>query len=854
MSTSSPCPCEGWHDPQVVTNPPGEPAISYRVDDFTGFRRALLQSRPGETALFGWRPAPGDLGLQALEWWAYLADILTFYNERIANESYLRTAQLPASVAGLVGLLGYRPRPGIAATGQLGAIRRAGHPREPLAIPAGAQFANQATPGVPVQTFEALAPQTFMGESDARAIPAPDPSLLSAPAPSTGAQSVLLAGTIKGIAAGDELLLVKRGWAGIDDNWAWVQVAAVAPEANPYGPPNTRVTFPQVTWGVVETTARPRRMLERSVSVSVTSGSMLEFGGAAFEPGLSIIDIGGYIARHRPPPPPPAPRDTTHEAGDYRLVRPLQKAALWSQTSDGVVTSLYPDVKVRLSAVVRSIAAGDLVLFDAGASGEVALAEVSSVSEELLTEQYPNSASVKPSPPDIVLPHTLLGLKLPSGQDADAVYALPATGTAVRYAFRDVGTPIPTPAVTLSSLPATVTVPVPADFSVPDTGVQAFVEDATGAGIPVIATHNDDGSIALSAVTIPPPAFAPLQVPLRLLIDLVGVSQGATVAGETLGTGNAALANQTFQLAKKPLTYLAQGNGYRSALRIAVDGIYWTELETVYGQAADAKIFTVRQRDDGASIVRFGDGINGARLPTGSQVIAGYRWGSGATSPPAGRLTTILKPQTNLAAVHNPVPVAGGADPEAPDSIRANAPTSVLTLGRAISAEDYQAVAAQAPGVSRAAAYWTWDADSQRTLVKVYVGDGAAAAGLAAKALAGAEDPNRPIAVVEATPIALDVACTVLVAADRVAPDVGTAAQAAIEALFRPSSMAIGAALYSSEIDDALLVPGAVAVHGLVVTVDGFALFPQAVAVALPGEGAYFTLASVHISTVSADG
>jgi len=81
------CPCEATQDPQVVTNAPGLAAISYRVDDFTGFRRALLTPLDGEQSLGPWRPAPGDLGLQMLEWWAYLADILTFYNERIATRA-----------------------------------------------------------------------------------------------------------------------------------------------------------------------------------------------------------------------------------------------------------------------------------------------------------------------------------------------------------------------------------------------------------------------------------------------------------------------------------------------------------------------------------------------------------------------------------------------------------------------------------------------------------------------------------------------------------------------------------------------------------------------------------------------
>src|SRR5215472_11506493 len=107
--TPSPCPCAQAQDPHIITNPPGLPQVAYRADDFTGFRRSLLRPLPGEQAIGAWRPAPGDLGLQVLEWWAYLADVLTFYNERIANESYLRTAVQPGSIANLVALLGYRP-------------------------------------------------------------------------------------------------------------------------------------------------------------------------------------------------------------------------------------------------------------------------------------------------------------------------------------------------------------------------------------------------------------------------------------------------------------------------------------------------------------------------------------------------------------------------------------------------------------------------------------------------------------------------------------------------------------------------------------------------------------------------
>ena len=233
--------------------------------------------------------------------------------------------------------------------------------------------------------------------------------------------------------------------------------------------------------------------------------------------------------------------------------------------------------------------------------------------------------------------------------------------------------------------------------------------------------------------------------------------------------------------------------------------------------------------------------------------MASYRYGAGAARPPAGRLTTILKPQQNLASIHNPVAVWGGADAEQPADVRSNAPKSVLTFGRAISGDDYETVAALAPGVTRARAYWTWDDAHQRSLVKVYVGDDAAAGTSARSALAGADDPNRPVTVAQATPIELTVTCTLSIAPDRVAADVVAAATAAIDdpasGLFSPARMAIGQPLYASQIEAALLVAGADAVHGLSVTAGGSEIFStEPVGWADPGEGSFYVLAASTIT------
>ena len=107
----------------------------------------------------------------------------------------------------------------------------------------------------------------------------------------------------------------------------------------------------------------------------------------------------------------------------------------------------------------------------------------------------------------------------------------------------------------------------------------------------------------------------------------------------------------------------------------------------------------------------------------------------------------------------------------------------------------------------------------------MYVGDDTGAATAARSALVGAEDPNRPVAVTQATPIPLTVTCTLLIAPNRTAPEVVAAATAALgdpaNGLFSPSNMVIGQPLYASQVEAALLVAGAAAVHSLTVAAGG---------------------------------
>jgi len=188
--------------------------------------------------------------------------------------------------------------------------------------------------------------------------------------------------------------------------------------------------------------------------------------------------------------------------------------------------------------------------------------------------------------------------------------------------------------------------------------------------------------------------------------------------------------------------------------------------------------------------------------------------------------------------------VSGGQDPQTADDVRTAAPASVVTFGRAISATDYEQVAAQATGVNRAVA-------AQRTPVTVYVGGDPAAVAAVNMALAGTGDPNRRVMVAAANAIELTLSGTLVLAPGQSGSAVQKAAQEALASLFSAGSMGIGQRLYRSALDAALMVPGVIAVHHLRVTGAGRTLSE----VLDPGPGAYFDLPAgqIDIKAVSAD-
>mgnify|MGYP001390809548 CR=1 FL=1 len=168
--------CEGVEvlTPLPTANRPGLPALSYRIGTharFLGTMEARLsglhwevpraepkeQDRKEVDLVYPLKDLTSreadDLSIALLDAWATVADVLTFYQERIANEGYLRTATERRSVLELGRLVGYKPRPGVASSVYL-SYKLDDNFKDETIIPKSARSQSIPGPGELPQSFE----------------------------------------------------------------------------------------------------------------------------------------------------------------------------------------------------------------------------------------------------------------------------------------------------------------------------------------------------------------------------------------------------------------------------------------------------------------------------------------------------------------------------------------------------------------------------------------------------------------------------------------------------------------------------------------------------------------------------
>jgi photosystem II stability/assembly factor-like uncharacterized protein len=223
------------HDypPPPYYNRPGLPALSYRLGNYTAIRQRLLSQltrsfpnleQPQGVSLRKLTTRdPNDPAIALLDALAVLADVLYFYQERIANEGYLITATELKSVLELTRMVGYQISPGVAASALL-AFTVDQSPGSPaiVTIPKGIAIQSLPEQEELPQTFETH--QDFVARVEWNAL---KPRLQRSQAIDSIRRQLYLVGTSTQLQAGDLLLLLDGN--GENGNYNLLTLAAVEP-------------------------------------------------------------------------------------------------------------------------------------------------------------------------------------------------------------------------------------------------------------------------------------------------------------------------------------------------------------------------------------------------------------------------------------------------------------------------------------------------------------------------------------------------------------------------------------------------------------------------------------------------
>lgn len=818
--------------PLPVYNRPGLDALSRRIGTHATVKVALLHglSRPDLPALADLTArGDDDFAVALLDTAATAVDVVTFAVERYVNEHYLRTATEPRSLAELGRLVGYQPRPGIAATTDLVFTLQVapGAPAE-VRIPVGTAVQSSPDPGeLPVvfeTTEEVLARPAFNALRPRQRLPHPI----------TADRRLSFAGTATNLRVGDGVLY-RTGPLHVEFGVVeTVRVVDAVPDlpGRPGAPGHTDVTM----------SAPP------PTCVRPPDGGLLPYGRATvprrhrlYGTFLAAEDLDSVLATERgrlrdvagsfgTADPNPVPAALVFRRQDplfgHQAPLAVSGTALPPTYVDqwaGITVASFPGAQLgtlRLDGAHPEITAGSQVVLRSTTgwgcyqATEVAVESVAALGLSgratrlrldtgTALSGFPIRQTTAYAQPDLL---PLAGVPAPAGTPVDVI-ELDGLALGLRAGRRVVVTGEP----------------------VDDPGnVRAHATT-------IAEVRHDLGAAPCTVVTLA--RFLPgplLRGTVRIAANVAPATQGQT-RREPLGSGAATVAFQRFTLRQPPLTFLSADTpaGLASTLTIRVDGVRWTEVRSLVEAGPHDRVY-VLEVVDGVPTVQFGDGRTGARLPTGTaNVHAEYRTGSGLEGRvDAGKLTMPLSRVGGVTEVTNPAAAVGGDDPEGVDAARVNVPLRVRTLDRVVSLADYADYARAFPGVAKATAVWA-RAGNHRGVLLTVAGAGGAVVGPSdpiganlRTALRTAGDPLVAVGLVPYRPRPFRLAVQVKVAADRDRAVVLADAEAALRRGFSFPARDLGQPVARSALLALLhAVPGVVAA-----TVTGLWRYP-------PGSG-----------------
>lgn len=753
------CAGTGAETPAAKLNRPGQTALRYRVGTQPEFMASLLARLSGADfpALAPLTARTTDDPAIALcDAAATMADVISFYQERIANEAYLRTATERRSLLELASLVGYQPAPGVAASSWLAfemdqPLTADAPPVLPLLLTAGSRV--QSVPGADEapQTFETVEAITARTQWNAiRAQLCETQSIVS------DLEDLYLKGTATQLTPGDAILIVGKERLDDDTSERWdlrvlTQVEADAPADR------TRVRF---THGL--------------------GSNWPQVAPAAEQVQVYALRLRAALFGHNAPRP---------LKPDGTLMADPVPAALGADTVLIDLDNAYPKLLPQ--------------------SWLVLAAPQADKPEVIYCELYRSGKLSTLSRADYGISGRITRVEI-AGENIDKFgirrAQVLAQAEALELAQRPLSAPVQGSLVTLAGVYPELRPGQALAFS----GV-----DAQGAAVAEIALIDEAGdaiSHAAGATTVR--LDAPLKqiyvrASLRINANVARATHGESVS-EIAGSGRAAQSDQRFTLRQFPLTYVSSSRpqGCESTLEVRVNDLRWNEVSSLFEQPADARVYRLARDDDGRSLLQFGDGVEGARLPTGQDnVRLRYRKGIGAAgNVRAGSLSTLLSRPLGLKAVLNPLAASGGSDAESRDDIRDNAPVSVLTLGRAVSVRDYADFARSYAGIGKSHALWV-PYGPARGMHLTVAGPGGAdisedsgRLGDLLRALRAAGDPLLPLTVQSYRRAEFHLKAKIRVAPDALAEKVLAAVRAALRARFSFAAREFGQPVGLSEV------------------------------------------------------
>jgi predicted phage baseplate assembly protein len=863
-TTLDTCGCEPRPEAQPeIRNRPGLEQLDYRIGTHPTFLQRLLRTIAPTGAGSDLEQLTtrqlDDPAIGVLDAFAAVADVLTFYQERIANEGYLRTATERRSLLELARMIGYELAPGVAAsthlqftvesrTAPVAVVDPTQVPPATARVPQGTQVKSLPAQGQLPQTFETSGELVARGDwNELRPLLARPKQLDS------DEQQLYLDGTSLQIEVGDTVLVydglkqpaVKRVHQ-LEREPAHDRTRVDFDDAPPkIQPPIKPFFLPAIL------TLKRLALNEDVVQDRIINKTWSDEGLHAF------VSIQRWRPAHilkfvlNPPPPPPTLpsakpgvyvfRERAASFGNNAPVylglpaemRGLGKAYPHSwdanppnvfQNSQQVPLSGNNDT-VLLDTVYPKVRTDSwVVLMNKSGLGSATAFRVNGISER--------------SPADYALSARVTAVELetydgnkPSNQSS---YLVRETTVLAQSERLDLA-PVP-----LSDTIAQGTTTLELDRIVLDwpTGQPlAFTgerDDLPGVVVTdvvhlVAATHAG----GTTTLEFDPLGYGFVRKTLTISANVVAGTHGETVRDEVLGSSDGS-ANQRFALRKAPVTYVSASvpGGAQSSLEVRVDGILWQETRSLYGLAPNDRRYVVQRDDDGVADVVFGDGVQGARPASGTEnVRASYRQGIGRPGLLEERKLTLLQTRPHgIRDVVNPVAATGAEDPEPRSLARQNAPLTVLALDRVVSLTDYEDFARAFAGVGKASATALWRGDAE--LVHVTVA-GPDAAEIPAgsdtydnlvAAIESSHDPGRAFRVASFTPVYFDVLADVLVDPSYEPATVLAAVKARLADEFSFARRAFGEGVSEAEVIATILsVPAALdtRVSGLAPVVGG---------------------------------